>query len=151
MKKDVMKMTNILDQVSLGAIVQVRDRLLEQQAKGRKVLRLESGDPSFDIPANVREAMEKALRDGQTHYTASTGIPALREAAFRKVTTENGLKAAGPENIVITNGSMHGLYILFQALLETGDEVILPDPMWTEIAENIRLGGGMPVPVRLPG
>jgi aspartate aminotransferase len=60
-------MTNIVDQVSLGAIVQVRDRLLEQQAKGRKVLRLESGDPSFDIPAHVREAMEKALQDGLTH------------------------------------------------------------------------------------
>ena len=142
-------MTNIVDQVSLGAIVQVRDRLLEQQAKGRKVLRLESGDPSFDIPVHVREAMEKALKDGQTHYTASTGIPALREAAYRKVTTENGLKAAGPENIIITNGSMHGLYILFRALLEPGDEVILPDPMWTEIAENIRLAEGKPVPVRL--
>ncbi len=142
-------MTNIVDQVSLGAIVQVRDRLLEQQAKGRKVLRLESGDPSFDIPLNVREAIEKALKDGQTHYTASTGIPSLREAAYRKVTTENGLKVAGPDNIVITNGAMHGLYILFRALLDPGDEVILPDPMWTEIAENIKLGGGTPVPVRL--
>jgi len=142
-------MANIVDQVSLGAIVQVRDRLLEQQAKGRKVLRLESGDPSFDIPVNVREAMEKALKDGQTHYTASTGIPSLREAAFRKVISENGLKVSGPDNIVITNGAMHGLYILFRALLDPGDEVIIPDPMWTEIAENIRLGGGTPVPVRL--
>jgi aspartate aminotransferase len=53
-------MTHIVDQVSLGAIVQVRDRLLEQQAKGRKILRLESGDPSFDIPVHAREAMEKA-------------------------------------------------------------------------------------------
>ncbi len=52
----------------MGAIVQVRDRLLDQQAKGRKVLRLELGDPSFDIPVNVREAMEKALRDGLTSF-----------------------------------------------------------------------------------
>ncbi len=142
-------MTHIVDQVSLGAIVLVRDRLLEQQAKGRKVLRLESGDPSFDIPAAAREAMEKALRDGLTHYTASTGIPQLREAMLRKVTTQNGLKVPGPDHIVVTNGAMNGLYILFQAILEPGDEVILPDPMWTEIAENIRLGGGRPVPVRL--
>ncbi len=142
-------MANIVDQVSLGAIVQVRDRLLEQQAKGRKVLRLESGDPSFDIPVNVREAIEKALKDGLTHYTASTGIPSLREAIYRKVSTENGLKVTGPDNVVVTNGAMHGLYILFRALLDQGDEVILPDPMWTEIAENIRLGGGTPVPVRL--
>lgn len=142
-------MTHIVDQVSLGAIVQVRDRLLEQQAKGRKVLRLESGDPSFDIPVVAREAMEKALRDGLTHYTASTGIPQLREAMLRKVTTQNGLKVSGADSIVVTNGAMNGLYILFQAILEPGDEVILPDPMWTEIAENIRLAGGRPAPIRL--
>jgi aspartate aminotransferase len=142
-------MPHIVDQISLGAIVQVRDRLLEQQARGRQVLRLESGDPSFDIPISVREAMEKALRDGQTHYTASTGIPPLREAILRKVTSENGLTAAGADNILVTNGAMHGLYIIFRALLDPGDEVILPDPMWTEVFENIRLGGGVPVPVRL--
>ena len=142
-------MENIIDQVPLGAIVQVRDRLLEQQSKGRKVLRLESGDPSFDIPVHVREAMEKALRDGLTHYTASTGVVSLREAIFRKVTGENGLQVEGLDSVVVTNGAMHGLYILFQALLEPGDEVILPDPMWSEIDDNIRLAGGVPVPVRL--
>ncbi len=142
-------MTHIVDQVSMGAIVVVRDRLLEQQARGRKVLRLESGDPSFDIPVHVREAMEKALRDGQTHYTASTGIPALRQAILRKVTEENGLSVPDAEHVVVTNGAMHGLYILFLALLEPGDEVIIPDPMWTEVAENIRLAGGKSVPVRL--
>jgi aspartate aminotransferase len=142
-------MTHIVDQVSLGAIVQVRDRLLEQQTKGRKILRLESGDPSFDIPVHAREAMEKALRDGLTHYTASTGIPVLRQAIYRKVTTENELQIPGPDNVIVTNGGMNGLYIIFRALLDLGDEVILPNPMWTEIAENIRLGGGMPVPVRL--
>ena len=73
----------------------------------------------------------------------------LREAIFRKVTTENGLKVADADHVVVTNGGMHGLYIIFRALLEPGDEVILPDPMWTEIAENIRLAGGKPVPVRL--
>lgn len=142
-------MTHIVDQISLGAIVQVRDRLLAQQAKGHKVLRLESGDPSFDIPVHVREAMEKALKDGYTHYTASTGIPQLRDAIYRKVTTENKLQVIDPEHIVVTNGGMHGLYIGFRALLDTGDEVILPDPMWTEIAENIRLSGGVPVRIRL--
>ncbi len=142
-------MSHVVDSISFGAIVQVRDRLLEQQAKGRKVLRLESGDPSFNIPEHVREAMEKALREGQTHYTASTGIPPLREALFHKVTEENRLQVPNPDHIVVTNGGMHGLYVLFRALLEPGDEVILPDPMWTEIGENIRLGGGVPVPVRL--
>jgi aspartate aminotransferase len=142
-------MTHLVDQITMGAIVLVRDRLLEQQARGRKVLRLESGDPSFDIPVHVREAMEKALRDGQTHYTASTGIPALREAAYRKVTTENGLTVTSPDSIIVTNGAMHGLHVLFRALLDPGDEVLVPDPMWTEATENVRLAGGTPVPVRL--
>lgn len=142
-------MSHIVDQVSLGAIVQVRDRLLEQQARGHKVLRLESGDPSFDIPVHAREAMEKALKDGLTHYTASTGIPVLRKAIYKKVTTENGLSVPNDDHVVVTNGAMHGLYILFRALLDAGDEVVLPDPMWTEIAENIKLGGGKPVPVVL--
>src|SRR5512141_3451222 len=105
-------MPHIVDQVSLGAIVVVRDRLLEQQAQGRKILRLESGNPSFNIPAVAREAMEKALRDGLTHYTASTGIPSLREAIFKKVTTQNGLKVGGADNVVVTNGAMHGLYCI---------------------------------------
>src|SRR5512138_1435378 len=112
-------MPNIVDQVSLGAIVVVRDRLLEQQAQGRKILRLESGDPSFNIPTVAREAMEKALRDGLTHYTASTGIVPLREAIFRKVTGHNGLKVASPDQVVVTNGAMHGLYVIFRALLES--------------------------------
>ena len=142
-------MTHIVDQVSLGAIVQVRDRLLESHAHGRQVWRLESGDPSFDIPPHVAAAMEKALRDGMTHYTASTGIPQLREAILRKVTTQNGLPVDNADQVIVTNGAMNGLYIIFRALLNPGDEVILPDPMWTEIAENIRLGGGKPVSVQL--
>jgi len=140
---------HIVDQVSLGAIVQVRDRLLAQQAKGRRVLRLESGDPSFSIPVHVREAIEKALLDGHTHYTASTGIPELRKAILNKITTENHLVIPDDDHVVVTNGGMHGLYVLFRAILDPGDEVILPDPMWTEIAENIRLGGGVPVPIVL--
>lgn len=142
-------MSHIVDSVSLGAIVQVRDRLLKQQAQGRAVLRLESGDPSFDVPPHVAEAMAKAIRDGQTHYTASMGIQPLRDAIAQKVTTENRLPGVGPDDVIVTNGAMHGLYILFRALLEPGDEVILPDPMWTEVAENVRLSGGTPVPVRL--
>ena len=112
-------------------------------------MRLESGDPAFNIPVHVREAMENALRDGLTHYAASTGIPSLREGIYHKVTSENGLKVLGANSIIVTNGDLHGLYILFRALLGPGDEVILPDPMWTEVGENIRLAGGVPVPVRL--
>jgi aspartate aminotransferase len=141
-------MAHILDGISFGAIVAVRDRLLAQQAGGRKVYRLESGDPSFDTPAHVREAIVQALAKGHTHYTASTGIQPLRDAILAKVRRDTGLPLRNADQVVVTNGGMHALYLTFASLLDPGDEVILPDPMWTEIAENIRLAGG--VPVRCP-
>lgn len=141
-------MSHILDTISFGAIVAVRDRLLEQQAAGRKIYRLESGDPNFDVLPHVKDAIHAALDKGHTHYTASTGILPLREAIVTKVRRDNALPIDNAEQVVVTNGGMHALYITFRALLEPGDEVILPDPMWTEIAENIRLGDG--VPVRVP-
>ena len=142
-------MSHILDTISFGAIVAVRDRLLEQQAAGRTIYRLESGDPSFDVPSNVKEAIRAALEKNQTHYTASTGILPLREAIVKKVRRDNKLPIDNAEQVVVTNGGMHALYLTFRALLEPGDEVLLPDPMWTEIAENIKLGGGAPVRVTL--
>lgn len=142
-------MSHILDTISFGAIVAVRDRLLAQQAGGRKIYRLESGDPSFDVPGNVREAIERALTQGHAHYTASTGILPLREAILTKVRRDNRLPMRSPEDVVVTNGGMHALFLTFCALLDPGDEVIIPDPMWTEIAENIRLAGGVAVRCRL--
>ncbi len=141
-------LSHVLDTISFGAIVTVRDRLLAQQAAGRRIYRLESGDPSFDVPPHVRDAMIEALRKGHTHYTASAGIQPLREAVVTKVRRDNALPIDDPEQVVVTSGGMHALYLVFRSMLEPGDEVILPDPMWTEIAENIRLGGG--VPVRCP-
>ena len=141
-------MDHILDSISFGAIVAVRDRLLDQQAGGRKIFRLESGDPSFGVPSHVQTAIEGALRTGHTHYTASTGIKPLRDAILAKVRRDNNLPIEHADQIIVTNGGMHALYLTFKSLLDEGDEVIIPDPMWTEIAENIRLGGG--VVVRCP-
>jgi aspartate aminotransferase len=137
-----------VDAIALGGIVTVRDRLIEQQAHGKKVFRLESGDPSFAIPAHVAAALEKAVRDGQTHYTAGAGIKPLREAMFRKLREENRLPLESFHDVLVTNGAMNALYVAFGALLEAGDEVVMPDPTWTETADNVALAGG--VPVRAP-
>ncbi len=143
--------SHILDTVSFGSIVVVRDRLLDLQAQGKKVHRLESGDPNFGLPEHVEEAINKALRDGQTHYTASTGILPLRKAIVQKLQRDNDLTGFNPDQVVVTSGGMHALFLTFSAMLDKGDEVLIPDPMWTEIAENIRIGGGVPVrvPIRL--
>ncbi|HEU4720719.1 MAG TPA: aminotransferase class I/II-fold pyridoxal phosphate-dependent enzyme [Gemmatimonadaceae bacterium] len=138
-----------LDEISLGLIVQIRERLLKAQAVGKKVYRLESGDPSFSVPPHVLEAVNKAGAAGKTHYIPNSGIPELRKALAEKVVRKNGLVGITDEDIFLTNGAMHALYVAFGALLSPGDEVILPDPMWTEVAENIRLAGGVTVGVPL--
>lgn len=140
---------NIVDTIALGGIVTVRDRLLAMQAEGKPVMRLESGDPSFEIPPHVREAIEKALKDGHTHYTSGIGIPAFRKAAYKKLREENGLPVVDPNHVLVINGAMHGLYITFKAILNPGDEVIVPDPTWTETADNVTLAHGTPVRCRL--
>ena len=134
-----------VDAIATGGIVSVRDRLIEQQSHGKKVYRLESGDPSFAVPPHVTAALEQALRDGQTHYTAGAGIKPLREAMYRKLVQENRLPLESFNDVLVTNGAMHALYIAFRALLDPGDEVIMPDPTWTETADNVSLAGGVPV------
>ena len=138
-----------LDFVSLGKIVQIRERLLSAQAAGKVVFRFESGDPSFTPPAHVGEALVAALHAGKTHYVPNNGIPELRAALARKVSQKNGLPNIAPADVFVTSGAMHALNVTFGAMLTPGDEVIIPDPMWTEVAENIRLAGGVVVGVRL--
>jgi aspartate aminotransferase len=138
-----------LDHISLGKIVQIRERLLASQAEGREVYRLESGDPSFAVAPHILEAIAAAAAAGKTHYVPNNGIPELRAALADKLTRKNGMRAVRPDDVFLTNGAMHALYATFGALLTSGDEVIIPDPMWTEVGENIRLAGGVTVPVAL--
>src|SRR6185295_5546929 len=136
-----------LDRVSLGKIVQIRETLLRAQAKGARVIRFESGDPSFAVAPHVLSAITDAGAAGKTHYVPNDGIPELRRALAEKLRTKNGIADVLPRDVFLTNGAMHALYVTFGTLLTDGDEVIIPDPMWTEVAENIRLAGGVPVRV----
>lgn len=136
-----------LDEISFGKIVQIREVLLKAQAKGARVVRFESGDPSFSVPPHVLDAVNKAGAAGKTHYVPNDGIPELRAALAEKLRTKNGITNITQHDVFLTNGAMHALYVTFGALLAEGDEVIIPDPMWTEVAENIRLAGGVPARV----
>lgn len=141
--------SHVLDHLSLGKIVQIRERLLTAQVAGRTVYRFESGDPSFAPAPHVVAAIADAAARGQTHYPPNNGIPALRSAIRRKLAQVNGIALPDEDGIFVTNGSMHGLFVAFSALLDPADEVILPDPMWTEVAENVRLAGGVAVGIPL--
>src|SRR5438552_1214925 len=128
-----------LDGISFGKIVQIRESLLTAQAKGARVIRFESGDPSFRAPPHVLDAIAAAGHAGKTHYVPNDGIPELRAALAEKLSAKNGISGIGPYDVFLTNGAMHALYVVFHALLADGDQVIIPDPMWTEVAENIPL------------
>jgi len=141
--------SHVLDHISLGKIVQIRERLLDAQAAGAKVYRFESGDPSFSVAPHILAALSDAAARGQTHYVATSGIPALRSAIRRKLERVNDIPLASDDAVFVTNGAMHALFATFEALLDPGDEVILPDPMWTEVAEHVRLAGSYAVGVPL--
>ena len=117
-------MAEIIDRVELSGIVLVRDAIL----KLHKPYRLESGEPSFSVPDHIKEAMTRALHDDHTHYVASSGILELRKAIVAKCHTVNGIPIETINETIVTNGGMHGLYTIFQAMLEPGDEVLIPDP-----------------------
>ncbi len=140
---------NRLDQISLGKIVVIREKLLDAQRNGKKIYRFESGDPSFDIHQDIKIAIEKALKENKTHYIPNNGIPELRDALAKKLNNENGLTKISDKHISVTNGAMHALYVVYQCLVDEGDEIIFPDPMWTEAVENARLAGAITIGVEL--
>ena len=139
---------NRLDKISLGKIVVIREKLLKAQRDGKKIYRFESGDPSFDVHPNVKKAILDALAANKTHYIPNNGIPELREALAQKLKSKNKLNIEA-KHISVTNGAMHALYVLYQCIVSDGDEVIVPDPMWTEAVENARLAGAKTIGVEL--
>jgi aspartate aminotransferase len=115
-------------------------RAKELARRGARVLNLSVGEPDFDTPEHVKEAAIRAIRDGFTKYTPSAGIPELREAVAAKLQRENGL-AYAPSEVVICAGGKHVLYNLFQVILDPGDEVIVPVPIWPTFIEQVKLAG----------
>jgi aspartate/methionine/tyrosine aminotransferase len=111
--------------------------------------RLDHGDISFDTPMPIREAMKRALDAGKTHYIQTGGLPRLRELLAEKLRTRNAIPVADPDEVLVTAGGMHGLYLTCRAALDAGDEVIVPDPAWGPTLGHILAVGAVPVPCRL--
>jgi aspartate aminotransferase len=93
----------------------------------------------------VKSAMARAIADNKTHYLQTTGEPRLRELMAAKLREKNRIPVDDPDHVLVTNGGIHGLYLLCQALLEPGDEVVIPDPAWPSAAANILTARGVPV------
>jgi aspartate aminotransferase len=111
--------------------------------------RLDQGDVSFDAPDTVKSAMTRAVAENRTHYLQSTGLPRLRELIAEKMRTKNGIPVEDVDEVLVTNGGIHALFVMFQGLLEPGDEVLLPDPAWPPTAGHVIAAGARPVFVPL--
>jgi len=114
------------------------------QAEGVDVINFGAGEPDFDTPDNIKAAGIKAIEDGFTNYTAVPGIPQLRQAIVAKLKRENHLDYNEAE-IIVSCGGKHSFYNLAQALLNPGDEVIIPAPYWVSYPPMVSLAGGVPV------
>jgi aminotransferase len=119
----------------------LRYALMELSAQYPDAIALGRGDPDLATPTHIREAVLRSIRDGQTAPTPIAGMPVLREAIADKFRRENGLPVAR-DNILVTTGGQEGLFLIMQALLDPGDEVLVPDPRYTSYDEAIASAGG---------
>ena len=124
----------------------VQAKAKELRARGLDVISFGAGEPDFDTPDRVKDAAVAALRRGQTKYTEVAGVPELREAICAKLRRDNGLEYT-PAEVLVSCGAKHTLYNAAVALLNPGDELLVPSPYWVSYPEQARLLGAVPVPV----
>ncbi|MEM9924289.1 MAG: pyridoxal phosphate-dependent aminotransferase [Cyanobacteria bacterium P01_D01_bin.50] len=139
-----MKLAARISQVSPSLTLAIAAKAKAMKAEGIDVCSFSAGEPDFDSPAHVKAAAQRALDEGKTKYGPAAGEPSLRKAIARKLQSENNLDYQA-ENIIVTNGGKHSLFNLMQALIEPGDEVIIPAPYWVSYPEMVKLVGGNPV------
>ncbi len=135
--------SNNLKRIKPSPTIAVTQKARELRAAGKDVVGLGAGEPDFDTPINVKNAAIKAIRDGDTKYTAVDGTPALKKAILKKFKRENKLNYKIDE-ITVGTGGKQVLYNTFMATLNKGDEVIIPAPFWVSYPDMVLLAGGKP-------
>jgi len=124
----------------------VTAKAAELKAAGHDIIGLGAGEPDFATPQHIKEAAKKAIDEGFTHYTAVDGIPELKQAIIAKLSRDNKLTYK-PEQILVSCGAKHSIFNLMQALLNPGDEVVIPAPFWVSYPDMAVLAGAKPVAV----
>jgi len=122
----------------------VTARAAEMRAAGHDIIGLGAGEPDFDTPHHIKQAAVAALNQGHTKYTPVDGIPALKQAIIEKFARDNQLEY-GMKQVLVSCGGKQSFYNLAQALLNPGDEVIIPAPYWVSYPDMVKLAGGEPV------
>ena len=140
----IMRISQRCQRVTGSLTLAIDAKAKEMKQKGIDVVGFGAGEPDFDTPEHIRKAAKDALDLGKTRYTPAAGMPELRQAICYKLKRDNGFDYV-PQQIVVSNGAKHSLFNSFQALLEEGDEVIVPGPYWVSYPEIVRMAGGVPV------
>ena len=135
--------SNSLKRIKPSPTIAVTQKARELRAAGKDVIGLGAGEPDFDTPDNIKNAAIKAIRSGDTKYTAVDGTPALKKAIISKFKRENKLKYT-LDQITVGTGGKQVLYNTFMATLNKGDEVIIPAPFWVSYPDMVLLAGGKP-------
>ena len=139
-----MKLTQRISQVPPSITLEITAKAKKMREEGIDVCSFTAGEPDFDTPDHIKEAAKLALDQGKTRYGPAAGEMPLRQAIANKLRTHNGLNYTA-QNVIVTNGGKHSLFNLMLALIETGDEVIIPAPYWLSYPEMVKLAEGTPV------
>ncbi|MGM8211591.1 pyridoxal phosphate-dependent aminotransferase [Virgibacillus sp. W0430] len=139
-----MKLANRVNTLTPSSTLAISAKAKELKQQGFDVIGLGVGEPDFNTPAYIIEAAKSAMDNGQTKYTPTGGVAELKTTIAKKFSEDNSLNYESNE-IIVTTGAKHALFTLFQAILNDGDEVIVPAPYWVSYPEQIKLAGGKPV------
>ncbi|MFM7907939.1 MAG: pyridoxal phosphate-dependent aminotransferase [Microcystis sp.] len=139
-----MKLASRVNQVTPSLTLAIDSLAKEMKKNGEDVCSFSAGEPDFDTPTHIKAAAKKALDEGKTRYGPAAGEPGLRKAIAEKLLRDNQL-AYNADNVIVTNGGKQSLYNLIMALIEAGDEVIIPAPYWLSYPEMVTLAGGTSV------
>ena len=137
-------LSNRVQKVKPSATMAVSDKAKELKSKGIQIVSMGSGEPDFDTPTNIQKAAIKAIGNGETRYTPADGTPELKKAICEKFKRENGLDYSLNE-VMVSCGGKQVFYNLCQAILNSGDEVIIPTPYWVSYPDMAILADGTPV------
>ncbi|MCQ2009162.1 MAG: pyridoxal phosphate-dependent aminotransferase [Sporolactobacillus sp.] len=141
-----MQLAKRVETITPSSTLAITAKAGELKAQGYDVIGLGAGQPDFNTPEFIIDAAMEAAKAGHTKYTPTGGLPALKEAIIGKLKRDQDFDY-NPSQIIVGNGAKHVLYLLFQALLNPGDEVIIPAPYWVSYPEQVKLAGGVPVAI----
>lgn len=139
-----MELSKIAMSIKPSSTMSINAKAAQLRAEGKNVIAFGVGEPDFDTPEHIRQAGIDAINNGMTRYTAAAGTPALRQAVCDKLKRDTNLDYE-PAQVVVSNGGKHSLMNTFMAILNPGDEVIIPAPFWLSYSEMVRIAGGIPV------